>query len=176
MRAFGDYLIYKWPPGSARHRLCPFFLLSVMSLLRTLKAWPSMVALVAAAAPQGAFAQILANITSFLLWLDEQQSWPDPVLSYCLPREPLLWWKLSDLSYSCGYSIFRSPTRWNKPLPMQFSNLLTDKRVWRLPGPHSCDLEFLENLLLNGLYPIISNDHSDRHCSSELGLPGCRNR
>ncbi|KAG1746108.1 hypothetical protein EDB19DRAFT_1690368 [Suillus lakei] len=33
-----------------------------MSLL-TLKAWPSIVALVAAAAPQGAFAQIVANIT-----------------------------------------------------------------------------------------------------------------
>lgn len=34
-----------------------------MSPLRTLKAWTSMVALVATAAPQGAFAQIVANIT-----------------------------------------------------------------------------------------------------------------
>ncbi|KIK39236.1 hypothetical protein CY34DRAFT_14524 [Suillus luteus UH-Slu-Lm8-n1] len=61
-----------------------------MSLLRTLNARPSMVALVAAAASQSAFTQIVANITclSSFGW-----SWPEPVLSYCLPREPLLWWK-----------------------------------------------------------------------------------
>jgi hypothetical protein len=56
---------------------------------------------------------------------------------------------------------------------MQYSNLLTDERVWRLPKSHSCDvgrikyarlngalissqLEFLENLLLNGFYTIVS--------------------
>lgn len=104
--------------GSARHRLCSFPLICHV-------ATPNLEGMDVDGGPGGnrcTSRRFCADSGQYnvplLLWLDEQQSWPEPVLSYCLPQWPLRWWKVSDRCSPSWCSLFRSHARRSKPLSM----------------------------------------------------------